>query len=218
MRGTKAVLLDLHGTLAFISRKVDPLIVSGLLISRGYSIYPQTWSAALQFASVVDYPKHGYGSFSDLITQTMARLGTECDPATLNELTREYEKEKWKLFPDAESGLRVLKDRGILTAIVTTIPRWRFEGYIAQLLPLLDKVVDGYTFGLEKSDPHIYSKTLEFLGVKASDAVMVGDEELTDVTVPKSIGMGALLLRREARDSGTGHISSLDDIVNRITQ
>lgn len=213
---TKAVLLDLHGTLAFISRKVDPLTVSTLLISRGHSIYPQTWAAALQFVSMVDYPKHGYGSFRALMAQTMHRLGAESGAATLDELTREYEKEKWELFHDSESCLRALKDKGMLTAIVTTIPQWRFGGYIAQLRPMLDMVVDGNTFGVEKSDPRIYIKTLESLGVQASEALMVGDDELTDVTVPKSISMGALLLRRKGKESGSGDISSLDEIVSKI--
>lgn len=218
MPKTKAVLLDLHGTLAFIDRRVDPLTVSNILVSRGYNIYPQTWASALQFVAMVDYPKDGYGSFGEMIARTMTRLGKDCDAATLDELTLEYEKESWNAFPDAESSLRNLKDNGMHTAIVTTIPRWRFERYIAQLTPLLDMVVDGHTFRVEKSDPRIYSRTLKSLGVEAGEALMVGDDELTDVVVPQSIGMRALLLKRGEKAVDGRHISSLDEIAKSIVR
>lgn len=220
MVAVKAVLLDLHGTLAFIETRVDATAVSDILVSRGYNIYPQTWAAALQFVSMVDYPRHGYGSFRELVVQTLARLGRECEASTVDAVVGEYDKEKWKTFPESERGLRTLKDRGMLTAVVTTIPRWRFERFIAHLLPLLDMVVDGYTFRVEKSDPRIYTNTLTALGVEPGEAMMVGDEELTDVAVPRSIGMQAFLLKRatlaKGKRQGDGTVKTLDEIALKI--
>ena len=77
--------------------------------------------------------------------------------------------------------------------------------------------VDGYTFHCEKSNPRIYLKTLEALSVKASEAVMIGDELELDILLPKKLGMKAILLDR-ARQYPSEDCKEADAIVNNLRE
>jgi len=54
----------------------------------------------------------------------------------------------------------------------------------------------GYKGGCEKSNPLMHKKTLKELDVSPSQAVMIGDELLVDIKIPKSLGMHTILLDR----------------------
>ena len=56
----KAVLFDLHDTLAYLENQVDSEETSDFLSEHGYKVYPQSWDAASHYVGMVDYPKHGY--------------------------------------------------------------------------------------------------------------------------------------------------------------
>lgn len=195
----RALLFDLHGTVAYIEHVVQPKAISDILVGRGYEIYPQAWKAALDFVSMIDFPRSGYGNYEALLSQVMCRLGADCDEQTMREIAAEYRKESWAIYDDAADALRRAHRKGIRTAIITTIPRFRFERFISPLSDVIDIVVDGSTFGCEKSDPKIYRGSLERLGVAPADAVMIGDEELTDVITPRTAGLQAILLDRTQR-------------------
>ncbi|MFQ5876043.1 MAG: HAD family hydrolase, partial [Dehalococcoidia bacterium] len=94
------------------------------------------------------------------------------------------------------------------------------------LEPVMDKidlVVDGHTFRCEKSNPRIYSKTLDALEVRAPEAVMIGDEVGLDVILPKGLGMRTILLERPGRVSAKGEIQpdavvrDLNDAMDVVT-
>jgi len=80
----------------------------------------------------------------------------------------------------------------------------------------LRRLFDEYIFsceaGLIKPDPDIYLMMLEKLGLDPSEVLMVGDNPIADVAGPKSVGMSALLLDRNARSDSAETIRSLDGI------
>jgi len=58
----KAVLFDLHETLAYLSNPLNSEEVSEFLLKHGYEVYPQSWDAATHYVGMIDYPKRGYSN------------------------------------------------------------------------------------------------------------------------------------------------------------
>jgi putative hydrolase of the HAD superfamily len=95
------------------------------------------------------------------------------------------------LFPGAIETIQQLRDRGIKLALLTNgnaETQWvkirRFN-----LTPLFDCVLVEGEFGIGKPDTRIYNYALESLGVKASEAWMIGDNFEWEVTAPQRIGI-----------------------------
>jgi len=192
----KAALFDLYGTLAHVKEPVSDRQACEFLVDRGYEVYSQAFKAARQFVSFIDYPKYGYRTWEAYLKRILELLGIKPDDLTLKELAKMYKNAKWVLYPDVEGALAKAKDFGLKTAIVTTIARFKYEKVIGPILNKVDLLVDGYTFNCEKSNPKIYLKTLETLGIKANEAVMVGDDIELDVLLPKRLGIHAIFLDR----------------------
>jgi len=193
----KAVLFDLHNTLVHIEKPLSSEEVSEFLVEGGYEIYPQSWDAASHFVGMVDYPKHGYGNRQAFLRQVLSRLGTEIDNDKLRKLAELHDRRNnYSLFSDAAPVVREVKKHGLKTAIVTTIPDFAFVSAIEPIKDYLDTVMTGYKAGCEKSNPMMHRKALQELDVSPSQAVMVGDELLVDINIPKRLGMHTILLDR----------------------
>jgi len=193
----KAVLFDLHGTLAYVRNPVTHQEASDFLVSRGYEVYPQTFMAAWQFVAFIDYPKHGYKGYHSFLKRLLWRIRVKVDKETLDGLAKLYERSHFELYPDALEAVKKTKEHGLKTAIVTTIARFKFQKALQPILPCLDTVVTGYEAGCEKSNPKMFKRTLEILNVRPSEAVMIGDDVPIDVLIPKELGMHTVLLDRE---------------------
>lgn len=79
----KAVLFDLHGTLAYVENPVTELEISEYLFSRGYEVSPQQLKAAWAFVAFIDYPLFGYGSWRSFFSRIFWRLKVEVDKEAL---------------------------------------------------------------------------------------------------------------------------------------
>jgi len=79
----KAVLFDMHGTLAHVENPVSGEEISKYLFSRGYEVSPQQLNAAWAFVSFIDYPKHGYKTQRSFFSRILWRLKTRVDKETL---------------------------------------------------------------------------------------------------------------------------------------
>ena len=213
----KAVCFDLYGTLAVVEKAMSVTQASDFLVSRGYEVYPQALEAAWHYVSFVDYPKLGYKSCRAELKQVLGRLGIKPDSQTLKDLTEQYERNTWKIFPGAEKAVDMAKDSQLKTAIVTSIARFKYKKALRPIWDKIDVPVDGYTFHCEKSNPRIYLRTLEVLGVKASEAVMIGDEPELDILLPRKLGMKAILLDR-AKQYSNKDCREADAIVNNLRE
>jgi len=193
----KAVLFDLHGTLAFVKDPQNSEQISEFLLQHGYKVYPQYLDATSHFVSMIDYPKYGYANWQGYLKQIMHRLNIKIDSKTLEELASIYRKHNtYVLYPDAASAVERAKKLKLKTAIVTTIARFKFQPAISPIRQYLDVITTGYEVRCEKSNPKMLRQTLRRLGVSPAEAVMIGDEPLVDIRIPKTLGIHTVLLER----------------------
>jgi putative hydrolase of the HAD superfamily len=196
----KAVLFDLYGTLAYVKNPISSEEISEFLLARGYEVYPQSLDAASHYVSMIDYPKQGYDSWKAYLKQVLCRLDVETDTKTLEELATIYQKHRsLTLFQDAASAVTKAKELNLKTAIVTTIAHFCFHAAIKPIHRFFDVITTGYEVGCEKSNPKMHEQTLKRLGVIPQEAVMIGDELLVDMKIPKNLGMHTILLDRTNR-------------------
>jgi len=211
----KAVLFDLHGTLAYIKNSVNDWAVSDFLVKNGYEVYPQTFNTAWRVVAFIDYPKYGYRNYRQFLQRVLWRLKVKVDNATLDGLVRLYEQGRWELYPEASKALMMAKEHQFKTAVVTTIARFKFENALLPIMKYIDVVMDGYKAGCEKTNPKMYKKTLETLKVAPHEAVMIGDDLEIDVMLPKKLGIHAILLDREGKIQ---HNASADAVVKNLNE
>lgn len=197
----KAVLFDLHGTLAYVRNPVTHHEASDFLVSHGYEVYSQTFMAAWRFVAFIDYPKHGYKDYRSFLRRLLWRIKVRVDKETLDELANLYERSQFELYSDALETVKKTKQHGLKTAIITTIARFKFQKALQPILPYLDTVVTGCEARCEKSNPKMFKRTLEILEVSPSEAVMIGDDIPIDILIPKKLGIHTILLDREHKMS-----------------
>lgn len=124
-------------------------------------------------------------------------------------------KEHCMGFPGLEEMLQNLERSGIQLAIITNGPgqlqmdsirALGIEGYFSVIL------VSGIE-NVSKPDPRIFEKALEALGVKAQEAVYIGDHPENDVAAAKAVGMSAIWL-----ENPYGQAPSADFSITHLQQ
>jgi len=193
----KAAFFDLHGTLCFIPKPISEEETSDFLVSRGIKIYPQSCRAAHHYVAMIDYPKHGYGDWFSFVRQILYRLHARIDDETLRQLSSLMEERNtYEMYPDALKAIMEVKALGLKTAVITTIAGFRFEKALRTVEDGIDLVVDGYMARCEKSNPKMLRVALRRLGIRPQETVMIGDEPLVDIKIPKKMGLRTILLDR----------------------
>jgi len=208
MKGVRAVLFDLHGTL-LLSDDVDAAwdrwaaAFHVELAHRGALMPLGEFKAAL--GSLFKGPEPpayqpGHTLFERRVKGLCTRLGVQVPQGELRPLV-EAIVDVWHsgmyLDPDAVPLLEALKKR----FKVGLITNWEHGPTIPRLVDrlgvrrLLDDVVVSDDLGVAKPDPRIFEAALGRLGVKASDAVYVGDMDL-DARGALDAGMRPILVRR----------------------
>ena len=183
----RAVLFDLHGTLAYVKEDVSDAEISAYLFKRGYEVSPQQLRAAWAFVSFIDYPKYGYRNWYSFFSRILWRLKVKVDEATITGVAKLLESKPYQLYPDSAEAVMTARNSGFKTAIVTTIAHFKFEKAIQPIRKYLDFVMTGYEAGCDKSNPKMYRKVLEILAVKPEEAIMIGDDMQLDILLP-SVG------------------------------
>ena len=124
-------------------------------------------------------------------------------------------------YPDALSTLERLKEKYRLVILSNAerifveieLEKTNFSHYFSEIF---SSVTD---FGMVKKNAEVYRKVCSTLGIEENEMVHVGDDRLFDYEIPKSVGINALHLNRNA-DSEENHIinslNSLPDIISRF--
>jgi HAD superfamily hydrolase (TIGR01549 family) len=218
----KAVLFDLHGTLAYVEKPVSSEEISNHLFSRGYEVSPQQLNAAWAFVAFVDYPKKGYKNMLSFFSRIFWRLETEVDEETLDEIVKFLESKPYQLYPDAAEAVVKAKKNGLKTAVVTTIAHFTFEKAVKPIKAHFDFIMTGYEAGCDKTNPKMYRRVLKILKVKPEEAVMIGDKVEVDVLLPKRLGIKAILLDREKKNvecpAAIDTVNNLIEAVEAVTR
>jgi putative hydrolase of the HAD superfamily len=114
---------------------------------------------------------------------------------------REISAAAWHPFPDTLPVVETLSAAGIPMVIVSDTG-WDIRPVLDRhgLLPYFAGLVLSYEHGVAKPAPQLFRAACELLGVEADDALMVGDNALTDGGAIES-GLRVYLLP-PARDTG----------------
>jgi len=108
-----------------------------------------------------------------------------------------YQGVTFVLFDDVLSTLKTLKERQLILGLITNATKDMSLAYRKLgLEPYLDFVVSSEEVGANKPAPAIFLAAVEKAGVKASEAVHVGDQYELDVVGARGVGINPVLIDR----------------------
>lgn len=184
----KAIILDFWNTLAYRKGPSAKTILDVMGFPPKYEYY-KIIDRSIGIRNV-ENPREG----AELIVKEAGV--SENLVGRIEEILREIERERMIFYPEVKGVLERLKKKYKLAVISNTnyfsmksLPHWFEKSF--------DAVVFSYRVGMIKPDPRIYIFTLQKLGVKPEEAIMVGDCVRDDIKPPLELGMRAVLIRRE---------------------
>jgi len=219
---TKVVIFDLYGTLITSKEGLESRdeALSRILREAGHEVYYQEVWAARQFVSFIDYPKGRANSPHEYYAKVLERLEIKPTTALINGLAaKDLELDNTMLYPDVVPTMSELRKRKVKTSIVTTIAAWRFEPLIKQHNVLIDFVCTAREAHAVKPNPQSFTTVLNRFGVKAAEAMTVGDDIKTDIEPAKKLGIETVLICRtkKAESQIADHvILSLNELLNLL--
>ena len=160
--------------------------------------------------------------------EALANIGREPSRILAERLAEDYGKRRSKeidLYPDAVSTLTALRELGICVAILsngfsaTHVSKVENLGLNAHV----DHVILAEVVGYFKPDARIFRHALELCGCDASEAVMVGDNLISDIAGAEAAGIrsfwfnpGGMPLPDGATAPSGGQIRTLSAILSRV--
>lgn len=98
------------------------------------------------------------------------------------------------VFQDSVTLLKILKDKGYLTGVITNGPSLLQNRKMetSGLIPYLDAVVVSGDVGVHKPNKGLFKHTAEELGVLCCECVYVGDHPINDIEGALGAGMQAI--------------------------
>lgn len=208
-------MFDLYGTLIYLQNRITNEEISEYLFSRGYEVSPQQLSAALAFVAFIDYPRYGYENWQSFFSKIFSRLRVKVDRKTLITIAKLHENRPYELYPDAKEAVIKAKKNGLKTAVVTSGTHFILKDAVEPIEKYLDFIMTGFEAGCDKSNPKMYRRVLEILGVSPMEAIVIGDDLSMDVLLPKRLGINAILLDRERKNV---NCKDADAVANSLSE
>ncbi|NJD99695.1 TIGR02253 family HAD-type hydrolase [Thermococcus sp. LS1] len=125
-----------------------------------------------------------------------------------------------KLFDDAVETIKALKDLGLHVGIITDSDNDYIEAHLKALgiYELFDSITTSEDAGYYKPHPRPFQLAMEKAGVKAEEAIYVGDNPAKDCVGAKNVGMISVLLdpsgtKRELWKNCDFVVSKLSEVV-----
>lgn len=201
---TRAVLLDALGTLLELEDPGPPLAVA--LTELGAPVTVEEARRAV-LAEMTFYKAH-HDEGSD--PERLAALRRRCAEVLRDELppraaalglprltTALLGALRFAPFPEVPGVLAQLRARGLRLVVVSNWDVSLHEQLAATgLAALVDGAVSSAEVGAGKPQPALFERALALAGVRAADALMVGDSPDTDVAGAVALGIDAVLVDR----------------------
>ncbi|QFG00227.1 HAD family hydrolase [Psychrobacillus glaciei] len=127
----------------------------------------------------------------------------DIDDITLGEELAEYfpkmRKESPFVYEETFEVLDLLKGKYILFLITNGSPSLQNKKLeiTPKIAPYFDQIIISGAFGKGKPDPSIFKHALELAGVNKDEALMVGDNLMTDILGASKVGMKSVWINRE---------------------
>ena len=208
----KAIFFDWFNTLAHYYPPREEL-ESQALKELGFGVSPKGLSYGLYLADKYLYEENARLPIRQRSREEQTKLYTRFHRIILKEagitttddvvsklLFRMFELNstmKFVLFDDVSATLKALKEKnltlGLLTNLQTEVNSMCHELGIAAYL---DFTVTSAEVGADKPQPPIFLKALQLAGVKAAEAIHVGDQYQNDVLGARGVGISPILLDR----------------------
>lgn len=183
-RAVKAVIFDMDNTLLeFVEAQIEACRCVAKHLGSGSTM------------GLLDYFLRGIHGVEDHenIADYMKDRGVY-DEGKFRECCRIYDEVKLRSiepYPGVRETLEELRGRGLKLAVVTDAHNGNATARLRKtgLLHLLDVVVSADMAGRKKPEPDSIRLALQKLGVKAEEAVLVGDSLRRDIAAGKRLGM-----------------------------
>ncbi len=131
--------------------------------------------------------------------------GHEVDLQTAGDIWRSVRKQEYgfSLYPDVAPALDALRSAGYVIGVVTNMSRPGVD--VAESMGFSDRVdftLSSLDVGASKPDPKMFMAALSRAGVRADEAVHVGDQIETDIEGARAAGINPVLIDRHGSSAG----------------
>ena len=202
----KAVLFDLFGTLATGFCDPEQRIIERFNLKYDYKFVER---------SVCGTKFQDMNSYVLTIIHNLKLPNTIETRRTLENI---FEKESIldKIKPEVPQLLRRLKTKGYQIGIISNIPNPHFDHLKRyNVKKYFDAVVYSYEVGMTKQNPEIFTVALSYLGIKPSEAVMVGDSMNSDIRPAEALGIKGILFDPDNKNlSYANRITAFSELEN----
>lgn len=228
----KAVCFDFFNTLAYFDPPREDFYATFARES-GIKITPAAIAAALpeadsywrleNFKSPIRErePQAKYAAYTEYALRILKGAETKPTPdQALQILAKAFGVGfKFVAFTDALPALKSVKEKKLQAGLISNVGQ-EIDSYCDELgfAPYLDFKVTSYEVGYDKPHPEIFQHALDKAGIKASEALFIGDQYDQDIVGARGMGMNPILIDRK---NGSGKldcpvISSLSEIENYL--
>lgn len=204
----KIIVFDLYDTLLYRSKKSSPYI--DILRSSHKDKKAATWEHILT----------RYFSNTEHLFNNLERKGLifeGIDQIRFQEKL-EAELQEIRIYPDVLDSLIELKKQGYKLGVISNLA----TPYIAPFInfgmdTLIDYIVFSCEIGFSKPSPEIYNQLLkkairDFKQISFKEMLMIGNNYVQDVQIPREMGMQALFLDRLGLNKKGVTIRSLHEL------
>jgi putative hydrolase of the HAD superfamily len=200
----RAVLLDFYGTLARATQWVS---IDEVLAEHGYELSQEAlhrwWDGGVDGIQHIEHSQSRDHYVAWQQERLLAMLAeTDVHPGEyemiLEKLRAGSSQRVLEAYPEVPGTLRELRARGLRLAICSNWD-WDLAEAVdeAGLSELVDIQVSSAWAGARKPHPRIFRHTIDKVGVRAGDALFVGDTWGPDVEGPRAVGMTPAYLSRD---------------------
>jgi putative hydrolase of the HAD superfamily len=201
---TKAVFFDVDFTLIHPGPTFGGEGYQAFAARHGVEVEPSRFpQAVLDASAVLDeaqdhiYDPQLFIRYTRHIIERMGGAGAGLEPCAL-EIYREWAAcRHFALYDDVEPALSTLVSNGLRLGLISNTHRCltSFQSHF-DLQRLISSAISSSDHGYMKPHPSIFEAGLQELGVRADEAVMVGDSVKHDIEGALRVGMHAVLVHR----------------------
>ncbi|GGG15597.1 haloacid dehalogenase [Paenibacillus albidus] len=213
----KAVLFDLDGTL------LDRDTSLALFIRNQYERYSQFKFVEKDvfIQRFIELDNHGFVWKDKVYQQLVDEFSIQGVEWT--ELLKDYLNVFHKYcigFPNLLNMLTELRDSGIKIALISNgYGQFQYDNFKSLgISHLFDEVLISEWEGLRKPDPAIFIRALSKLGVKATEALFVGDHFENDIRASRAVGMKSAWKRNDTVSFGSIDADVIIDDLGEISR
>ncbi len=210
----KVIIFDFWGTIVEIGVQPSPIrqVKNILGIDIPFSSY------IVRFEEV--FMKQPYQNLFEAFTEVCKSFHIEPRQELLEELVGLWNKNKLlaKPFPETIEVLNELKGLGYKVVMLSNTDCFSIEEVVEKygLKEYFDMIVLSYQVRMLKSNPRVFQKILEEMGINKEEAIMVGDSIESDIISAKKAGVDAILIDRTETREFKPRIKSLNELKSVI--